>query len=87
MKRKKDAAYVSIGDAELTEKLMTLRDSLAEYDAGAKAIYKEMKHVNFGAFSESFEELGEYIENYEFGSAERICSGIIKEIEKRMSGE
>ncbi len=64
-------------------KLKTLFEMLTQYDINAKYYYEELKKIKFDSSNESFEKMGEFIDDYDFDSASEICGKMITEGEKK----
>ena len=74
-----------IDDSEMIKRLKALQGLLKQYDTAAKEAFNAMKTVAFGIDEGRFNTMGEYIDNYDFDSATRLCGELIKEFKKRVS--
>ena len=67
---------------EVIEKLNTLLKALTQYDTQAKQYYMELKKIEIKAEDESFKKMGDFIDDYDFDEASKICEKIIKTMKK-----
>ena len=75
------------GDKDIIRRLKILFKAINEYDTDAKQLHKDLQGIDFGSLNGKLEEMGEFIENYDFEAAGNICGEMINEIKARGAGK
>ena len=82
-----DNAPKKMDDEDIIEKFEALFRTLTQYDTHAKQLYSELKEIEINAVDENFDKMGDFIDEYDFDAAGKLCKEIISTMRDRKGGK